>query len=192
MRYPGPQNQKTNILWHFLRATHHAMLLLQMLKAARKPPSNPAINVPSNPANWQTSPARKAALPSPSLSSDCLLRHKLLAFYRTSLVEMPAYAESTVYSARICANIAIENTHSPLVQEHSAHFLPAVCADLLPGHKASAVGCNLVNFVGESSSGCLPEFLNFVFSLAPLYFKWYSRITTPWLFPDAPAPKSSV
>ena len=92
-------------------------------------------------------------MPSPSLSSDCLSLHKLLAFYKTSLVEVPTYAESTVYSARILANTAMENIYSPLVQEHSAHFLPAVCADLLPGHKASAVRCNLVNFVGESSRG---------------------------------------
>ena len=130
-----------------------------------------------------TPPTRKAALPSPSLSSGCLLRHKLLAFYRTSLVEMPAYAESTVYSARICANIAIENTHSPLVQEHSAHFLPAVCADLLPGHKASAVGCNLVNFVGESSRGSLP-LLKKMSSIPPS--KSVKAMSLWWLPPFVP------
>ena len=38
---------------------------------------------------------------------------------------MPTYAESTVYSARIRANIAIENTPFPSRSEHSAHFPPA-------------------------------------------------------------------
>jgi hypothetical protein len=76
---------------------------------------------------------------------------------------MPAYAESTVYSARIRGNIAIKNTPSPFVQEHSANFLPTVCADLLPGDKAGVAGCNLVNFVDESTSGCLPAIALFGF-----------------------------
>jgi hypothetical protein len=55
---------------------------------------------------------------------------------------MPAYAECMAYSARIRGNIA------PPVRPLRG---PAL------GHKAGAVGRNLVNFVGESSRGHLPE-----------------------------------
>jgi len=43
-----------------------------------------------------------------------------------------------------------------LVREYSGHLLLAARAGLLPGHRVSAPGCNPVNFVGESSRGCLP------------------------------------
>jgi hypothetical protein len=86
---------------------------------------------------------------------------------------MPAYAEITVFSARIRGNIATENTPSPRVQNILPISYPP-SAPLLPDHKASAVGCNLVNFVGESSRGCLPEVLFFANAAYVLYYEWQS------------------
>jgi hypothetical protein len=77
---------------------------------------------------------RPIGRPQPHGRRRCLhLLYPATAYYATNSwlsieppwCAMPTYAESTVYSARIRANIAIENTPFPSRSEHSAHFPPA-------------------------------------------------------------------